>query len=221
MLRGVDRWRQWARSLASRGGSLRRRSAAPMTLPRMRGPAPGVRNRAVSISARRSDVHVALEWRPSFTFFTRHETPGPAAAAAEAAPVRPAILHTLRTLASRESVSWTETPGSAVRTTFLETVFARGRGIDERVARTRRIEERVARTELVTVSRSPAPGRSPESEPDRMQPGLSWLRSAPGAAAWAGEAQQAPPPSVEAITEHVMRRIDDRITAWRERMGRG
>ncbi len=87
--------------------------------------------------------------------------------------------------------------------------------------RTRRVEERVANMEAVTVVRGNAEARGIERTdvPVRVRP-----ESNEGHAPWGRSARrpESPVPAInfEQITENVMRQIDHRLTAWRERTGR-
>jgi hypothetical protein len=86
--------------------------------------------------------------------------------------------------------------------------------------RVKRIEERVARTEAVTVVRVNA---ETKSEPARMEHSSRALPAGGEIhSSWAQPRQaEASSISVERITDNVIRQLDHRITAWRERMGRG
>ena len=85
--------------------------------------------------------------------------------------------------------------------------------------RTRRIEDRVARTDAATVVRRNSESRNGVERADVLL--RSRPESAEGRAPSGRPAEsQVPAMNVERITENVMRQIDHRLTAWRERMGR-
>jgi hypothetical protein len=88
----------------------------------------------------------------------------------------------------------------------------------EIVERTRRIEERV-RVDKKLAAKSAAPEAvSAESQELRRRTGPDWWKSEP--AEQTRRAAATPAVNVDQIAESVMRRLDNRVSAWRERMGR-
>lgn len=84
----------------------------------------------------------------------------------------------------------------------------------------RRVEERTSHTPLV-LQKPPVVGAErgarESREFDKFEP--SALRGRGGGAAW--ETPIAPPINLDQLTDQVARRIDNRITAYRERRGKG
>jgi hypothetical protein len=84
--------------------------------------------------------------------------------------------------------------------------------------RNRRIEERTATRELVVV-RQPS-SRAMDVSAERQHPPSAWPPEAFSPPAWSRPPIAPPAPDVDRIAENVMRLLDRRVGAWRERMGR-
>jgi hypothetical protein len=87
----------------------------------------------------------------------------------------------------------------------------------EIVERTRRLEERV-RVEKRLVARGASLAAATEQQEADRRAGPDWWKS--DAPMRSPRPPALPALNVEQITETVMRRLDQRVSAWRERMGR-
>lgn len=87
----------------------------------------------------------------------------------------------------------------------------------EIVERSRRLEERV-RVEKRLAARGPAPVAITEQQEAARRAGPDWWKTDPPSRGV--RPVPAPPVNVDQIAETVMRRLDQRVSAWRERTGR-
>ena len=204
VIRNPERWRTWARAITARSVMSRHRSSLALQL------LLGIRPTVV----RRSSYVFAPSWNWSVDLTVRLQS-------FAIRPLRPdKMLFTTK--------KFHDSPVEKGRTSPLgiEQAFKAG-PIGGEIAmlaqrfsdRARRSEDRVARTDLVTVARGNADSRHGVERADvpvRSRP--EWVE---GRASW-GRPAESPVPAmnVERITENVMRQIDHRLTAWRERMGR-
>lgn len=207
-----SKWSEWARSVANRSLSARRRSAIAMTIAGRARIVSVHHQHRPSVSLFRSDLQLAVNWPHPFTIVSRHAVncPSPAGIPDRWPGMQPlhaqAVPSTMTTLEKRADA----------QNYYFQTLTA----LTQRVmARSRRIEERVARTELVTVSRG-TESQSMPGEAGSRHASRTWPQPSTHSTNWTAQPQRTPAVTVEAITDNVMRQLDNRMTAWRERMGR-
>jgi hypothetical protein len=88
----------------------------------------------------------------------------------------------------------------------------------EIVERTRRLEERVRVEKRLALRSAPSTAAVAEAQDAARRSGPDWWKWEP--AQQAARPAPAPAVNINEIAETVMRRLDNRVTAWRERMGR-
>ncbi len=201
------RWRAWAAALARRGGVARRREPLPFEW-LLRKSAVRIENvfetanTVWNLQHLHLSIPFAIEVRPS-----AGEQPH-----VERAPDTP--LNDPARRAGDELARYVE---RTVERTLQRAEIQTSRLLEKVTERARRVEERPAFRELILV-RQLAPVRPAAAVEQRSEPADWTSATAPGAA-WS-RPSASPPPNVEQIAENVMRVIDRRIGAWRERMGR-
>ncbi len=207
-IRNPERWQAWARSIAVRGAVSRRRRSMQMRLALPAKPVFVLRSSYLFASS--------PQWSTDLTF--RLQSFANRTLRNEAILLVPEILRESRVEKERgSSLQQIEQP-------FKSGPVGRGLAIlaARFTERTRRIEERVASAETVTVVRGRGDSRNAVERADVPMRGR-WPEPMGGRAPW-GRSNHAEPQvpalNVERITENVMRQIDHRLTAWRERTGR-
>lgn len=202
-IRNPDRWLGWARSLGARRMVIRRRNRPAMALLLRARPVTIRQNHRIFAPSFRWVADITARWANSPSQVLRKHPwsavgTGPAVA-------RPQIA---RELNVRD------------RTLRIETVERKLGTLFENISRrTRRLEASVARTEAVTVvrARSEAKDSSPAGQGFQHGPPATEIRSSTQSKPTGFEVSAI---NVERIAENVMRQLDNRVTAWRERMGR-
>lgn len=216
-----QRWKSWARSLARRGLAGTRRVAGAMTFLRPRW--------NLNIAAHWHSNHVTLRPLLQFAFGPFSVAPIRQTISTSAESLhsvatslspersrlhisRPSVIDPRRTLIRAQFMGW---PGAIVpgasHAGDKQTLAGRV------IGGVRRVEQRIsARTFVVAGGKpSPIPAVTVDSRMERPGPsGTAW--------AWgSGHERPAPPAvNVDQITENVLRRLDRRVSAWRERTGR-
>jgi hypothetical protein len=221
----VARWREWARSLAA----LRRA---------------GGRGRNAAVNRRRGPLALALARRARLSAWihlhnhVHNWVRGQRRAPADAVAVQPLIQFALtfgsplgRILQRAPAASAEQTPDhrselsrDGVASPGLETFHATFRSarttLREIVERTRRIEEseRVV-TRLVSRGQAIEAGAAarPASKPSPQALSGEWWQPEPESARYR---PPTPAVNVDQIADTVLRQLDRRVGAWRERMGR-
>jgi hypothetical protein len=87
----------------------------------------------------------------------------------------------------------------------------------EIVERTRRLEERVRVEKRLVARAGPSPAAASEAQDVMRRSGPDWWKEPAQAPV---RPAAAPAVNVNEIADKVMRQLDQRVTAWRERMGR-
>jgi len=204
-----ERWREWAAALSRRGTVARRRE--PLAFRWLR-PASGIGRRfqPANVVSQHFAVHLAIPCSVRMEFTPAQALPGearpqstsPFQAGSATADRRVTLPHLERSEHSTAELT-------VVRTSaFIRLV----------TERTRRVEERVPARELVVARQAPAEPRESGKEPGRTPSG--WMSEPAAAAGWNRPMPAPPAASVDQIADNVMRLLDRRIGAWRERMGR-
>lgn len=211
----TGRWRSWAKALAAsrpskRPGVICRRGPLEMALLR--------RTRLASWIALRNILSVNFE--ENFPIFNAVRLrlaihwPSPLASILgnvsghSFAQDRSPMLLELKT---------TETNSAAYQTLYSEQRHSRSL-LRELSERTRRIEERVRVEKRLVAREHGSTNVSAEAQELRRRMGPDWWRS--DASAQRQRATPAAAVNVDQIAETVMRQIDHRVSAWRERTGR-
>jgi hypothetical protein len=208
------RWRNWARSLACQAPA-RRRSPIALALVR--------RTRSAAWIAQQTTVHQHIAGTHSILLrpVIQLSLHGPS-------PVERILLRaaTLKTIESPAQASEERSPStSAIQTMNL--LHRRTARVEERTAqivwkeiveRTRRIEDRISvRTKL--AKRGGAPDGAPNRAQTAIRPdGPDWWKGP--SPAYVPSQPALPAMNMDQITETVLRQLDRRVGAWRERMGR-
>jgi hypothetical protein len=213
------RWRAWARVIAGarfsgRHGVTRRRGPLQMALLRCRRIAFWIAQRNILSQhfadgapvLGRHQLRLALHWssplarilRTTRTVNTPLAFVGRMVTGERPAERAPADSSHIRTL-----------QGEQTQTKTL---------LREIVDRTRRIEERVRVEKLLAARGVPSAAASAEVRELRRRSGPDWWKSEPAAQQQRPAATSAV--NVDQIAETVMRQLDHRVNAWRERMGR-
>ena len=209
----VKRWVAWARALAVRSRLIRGRrgalSAKFLLRPRMQTAA-REQWRIIAPVNYESHLHLAFHPMASLTAVARFQGAG-----------RPATRDISSTVVRYSEPGHTETLRQTSRVTVREAaLFATARRTEELVQRvterTRRIEERVFPRAAVLARTSRAEAQKDATIPAAASP--EWWRDPASAAGRQHIA--APDVNVEQIADTVMRRLDQRVNAWRERTGR-
>lgn len=212
----TGRWPSWAKALAAsrpsrRPGVIRRRGPLEMALRR--------RTRLASWFALRNILSVNLEeqfpvfnavrlrlalyWSSPFA-----SIPGNVSGRSFAQDRSPMLL---------ELKTTTEVNLAADQTLYTEQRNSRSL-LRELSERTRRIEERVRVEKRLVIREHGSTNISAEAQELRRRMGPDWWRG--DATAQRQRATPAAAVNVDQIAETVMRQIDHRVSAWRERTGR-
>jgi hypothetical protein len=213
-----QRWRAWARSFVlarpfAGFNVLRRRGPVAMAL-RRRGRTVLWMPRFTILNRRfEGSRSISFEPRISLTLavpaMTFHRTLG--------APIRPfAFITALHSTQANPSDSIAYRGSLPIR---LEQSVVPQTLLQEIATRTRRIEERV-RVEIVMAVRTSTAHAVAAAEAQDLsrRSGPDWWKAQPPARPHG--AATVPTVNVDEIAENVMRRLDQRVTAFRERMGR-
>jgi hypothetical protein len=208
----TSRWREWARALA---GARVTRRRAPLQLAFLRRSRTAVwiaqRNvKSQHFAGSRSIVvkpllQLALHQQRLWNSVVRTSVVGPSseAPAARVAAVRQADPGAPVDLRHR----WTVREERTQSRTLLRDI----------VERTRRLEEKVRVDKRLVARAAPSPAAAAQAQEDLRRAGPDWWKEPT-----AHSVRPAPAPAVNIneIAETVMRRLDHRVSAWRERMGR-
>jgi hypothetical protein len=209
-----ERWRNWASVLAGRGASVRRRDPLELRLlRRQRNWLITRHHHAHSTMNLRAEMQFAIASNITQQFYPQNfvrRPESPAFRFVQAAPPFAARRQEAGAGERRAIVS-AGGPDTSPQTQSLMRLI---------VDRTQRIEERVMRRELVVARAASAPVASDKVLPHNNR-GQEWWQQAsePGAQRQASRAA-VQGMNVEQITENVLRQLDRRVGAWRERMGR-
>jgi hypothetical protein len=208
------RWRDWARAIAGSPGITRRRAPLQMALLRRARAATWIaqRNLFLHHSASNSSIVVkpllrlSLHWTRTAASFTRSSL---SATAADPAPAAPIAIRETAPVAPIDLIHrWTLREQRSQSQTVMREI----------VDRTRRLEERVRVEKRLVARGTPSPAAIAEQQDAARRSGPDWWKSDPPARGIRPPA--APAVNVDQIAETVMRRLDQRVSAWRERMGR-
>ncbi len=201
-----SRWCGWAAALARSSGVVRRRQPLAFAWLRRRGTAVRFETHYRTLNSVFNPYHLHL----SFPYSTAMNlTLVPAGRSQPGAPSATANAQPRDLIARLSRIEEHTSHTAEIRTSEFLRHF---------IERNRRIEERAATRELMVV-RQPS-SRAMDVSAERQHPPSAWPPEASSPPAWNRPPATPPAPDVDRIAENVMRLLDRRVGAWRERMGR-
>jgi hypothetical protein len=208
----ASRWRAWARALTGTGVT-RRRAPLQMALLRRSRAAVWIAQRSVMSRYFGGSRSIVMQPRLQLAF---HQTgswnslmrSSVTALSSDAPWTRLAILRQSDPAAPVDlQHRWTLRDERSQSKTLLREI----------VERTRRLEERVRVDKRLVARAVHSPAADAQAQDDLRRSGPDWWKEP---AAQPARTAPAAAVNVNEIAESVMRRLDQRVSAWRERMGR-
>jgi hypothetical protein len=208
----VERWRAWARALTG-AGVMRRRAPLAMALVRRSRTARWIAQRNVVSQHCTGNLSILVQPRLQLAVYRPQSWNN---------QVRNSVLVTTPGVTRSRTVTVRHSESAAPialqhRWTLAEERTQSKTLLREIVERTCRIEERVRVERRLVARTAPAPATGSDAQDIARRSGPDWWKDA---APQISKPAATPAVNVNEIAETVMRRLDQRVSAWRERMGR-